>query len=704
MKVPTQDHARARVENTMNDTQVKSPISRRHFVGLAATAAASTAVYLTGWGSLSSRTAYAAGDAILTLVHTNDVHSYVDVAPFVKGLKDSLAANGAEHYVISAGDDFAGTPFASLSAGQDVAVVMNEAGYDMFAIGNHEYMMLPTDLQAVFDVLNFPILACNALPSTRAASPYICDYQVVEFANTKVAFIGIAFNQPGAPDLYASVEAARQAAADEGATVFVGISHLGVDGSADAILSTEVAEQCPWFSVIIDGHSHTVLPVGLLCDNNVLVVQTGCYGENIGVTELAFDGSGSLTGATASLIAIKGHEDTCGITPDASIQSYIASVNERNSAYVNAVVFSLPVMLNGQRNLVRTQETSLGNVVADAMLAKTGAQIALVSGASLRNDLGPGEITRGVLQSTLLAETQLALVELSGTQLMSVLEDGVGIYPEPYPVFPHISGMRMVFAAEKDPGERVVYAALADGTRITESGSYRVAVREDLAYFYLGALDADSVTAGIDYEIGYGMQSEAVAEYIMSGVSISGETDGRLQMRGSSYLIRFDGNGAISGEHAPITVSYDEVVALPANTYARSGYRFTGWIDDTGVKYADQANLANYDVDASGEVVLYAQWERLETETGGGNKEPVDGSSDSKGGDGAGDGAGDETETSLPNTGDGTFAVAATAVAALTVAGTALCGYGASSLLTKDTGALSSRDQYVPAHARRDIS
>ncbi|MDR1185154.1 MAG: 5'-nucleotidase C-terminal domain-containing protein, partial [Coriobacteriales bacterium] len=389
----------------------KTMIDRRKFVKLGATAI--TAVFLAGWNLNDKRYAYAtpgsgalgAGN-VLTIVHTNDVHSYVDVLPYVKGLVDSLNDDGKTVVLVSAGDDFAGTPFASMTAGQDVVVAMNMTEYDMFTIGNHEYLMNPSDFKAVVDKVSFPVLACNVLPSIGNASPSIADYELLDFVGTRIAFIGIAYDQPGAPDLLSSIQAAKQAAENEGATVFIGISHLGLNDPDESRRSTYVADNCPWFSAIVDGHSHTELATGEVRDNGVLVVQTGEYGNNIGVTELSIDGT-TVTGAVACLIKIKGNEQTCGIAPDDKVQEFIASVNAKN-AYLNAVVFTLPAKFDGSRESVRTRETALGNMVADSMRLKTGTDIAFVSGASLRIDLGPGDVTLGQLQTALMAETELA--------------------------------------------------------------------------------------------------------------------------------------------------------------------------------------------------------------------------------------------------------------------------------------------------------
>lgn len=595
----------------MHDEQ-KRLIDRRTFIGISATAAASTAVFLSGWGTGDLEKAYGipggglfSDGEVFTIVHTNDVHSYVDVLPYVRGLVDDLASSSQAYSLVSAGDDFAGTPFATLSAGQDVVELMNRAKYDMFTIGNHEYMMNPSDLTAALGASQFSILACNVLSSTKATSPHIKDYEIIEFAGRKIAFIGIAYSQADSPDLFESLERARGLAEADGANYFIGISHLGLSGPPDAQLSTEVAQACPWFTAIIDGHSHTELPAGQI-ENGVLIVQTGEYGNNIGVTEIQFDDTG-VTGAAARLIKIKGNESSCGIVPNADMQNYIAQVNERNDAYVNEVVFSLPELLPGERAVVRTKETSLGNLFADAMRIKTGSAIALLTGAFIRNDLGPGEITRGTLQTTVLSETQLALVDLTGAQILRAIERGLEVYPDQNAVFPHISGLNVVFDKTKVGGGRIVKAALPNGQAIDPHALYSCTVRENVIDFYLG--EGFAYVDGVDYHTGHGSQSDAIIDLVNGLSAIPNAIDGRLRVLGESFILRFDGNGATDGSHVPIMVVPGESVTLPACAYIKAGSRFISWVDNAGNRYADEVNLENIEFNEFGELILTAQWE-----------------------------------------------------------------------------------------------
>lgn len=585
-------------------------IDRRKFIGYGATAAAG--IVLAGWGIQGANPAYAAQTKVLTIVHTNDIHGYADILPYVKGLADSYASTKEKVVVVSAGDDFSGASFADLSAGQDMADVMNLVGYDMATIGNNEYYMKPAALKAVFEKLNYSIIACNPLPSTVQDFPAISPYQVVDLEGTKIAFIGIAYNQPGAPEMISSINAAQQAAIDnDGAEVFVGVAHLGLDELPETNRSLYVAEQCPWFAAIIDGHSHTELPDGRV-HNGVLISQVGCYDANIGVTEITLDDTGIVVGAQAELIRVKGYESTCGITPDATVAALITEVNDRNAAYVEEVVFTTPEKLVGTSAYVRTQETNFGDLAADAMRLTTGTDIAILYGASIRNDLEAGPVKRGNLDTALQGESPLSIFELTGEELLKVLEEGFSSYPVLNFFFPHQSGMRVVFDEAKPAGSRVVYAALLDGSVIDPAKTYSCTVRENQVLRYYSYIDrlrkADEVYVdGIDYTTGFGGHLAAIIKRVNED-NPSFATDGRTRLGDSSYIINFDGNGATEGTLDPLMATYGAEVVLSAGSFVRPGHFFGGWLDDRGVLFEVGKPHTNIDYAGIGEITLMAQW------------------------------------------------------------------------------------------------
>jgi 5'-nucleotidase/UDP-sugar diphosphatase len=459
-------------------------------------------------------------DGVVTIVHTNDVHSNVAVEPYVKGYVDALRSAGKNVVLISAGDAFKGTAFASMTDGQDVATVMNMTGYEMFAMGNHEQMLGTERFKKIVDKVDFPVLAANISSEWREAIPEIKDYVIKEFGGTKIAFIGITLPVLGDAEstakIISSAERAKADAQADGASVFIAVTHLGIKDTEEKNRSTYLAEKCPWLTAIIDGHCHTAHENGLM-QGAVLIAETGEYGNNIGVVELMFK-SGKVTGATAKLIPIKGYEKDCGITPDAKVQAFIDEVNAKSADYISEVVAKTPVDLDGVRGFSRTRETNFGNIVTDAMRQAAKTDIAIVMGPYLRVDIPAGDITRDQMMRALYENVDLCVVKVTGQDIYDFMARGLSLYPKENTWFTHVSGVMVEFNPEL--GNSVISIRMPDGSNLDMDATYTCAIRSD----NVGTYFPDRA-----YSMGYGTICEVVADYLNSGVKVSREVAGRIK-------------------------------------------------------------------------------------------------------------------------------------------------------------------------------
>jgi len=479
-------------------------------------------------------------DEKLVIVHTNDVHSHVDVEPYVKGYADALRAQGEQVLLLSAGDALAGTSFATLSDGLDSITVMNMVGYEAMVLGNHEQMMAASKLAAAVKAANFPVLAVNqpagfSGSGPSSAIPTLPGYIIYEVADIKIAVIGL--NAIGALDnryadayttgdeFVAAAEKAKVQAQAEGATVFIGLSHLGVTDPDSTIRSTYIAEKCPWFSLIIDGHCHTAHENGLSY-NGVLIVETGEYGANIGVTQLYFK-DGSVVDRSARLIPVKGNEANCGITPDAEIAAFIAGRNAANAIYLQEVAGQIPEDMTSDRNVIRKSESDLGNLITDSWRWKTGADFATFSSSGIRINLTKGDLTREQLLSLFLNQNPVITVEVSGQYIYDLMEASVSAYPGLSASYKQVSGLIVQFDSTKEAGNRIVSITLADGTTIDRDGKYTYAADGE-PDFYLDTTGKANPVEGVDYQSGYGSFQEIFEQYINSGQMMNYKAPGRM--------------------------------------------------------------------------------------------------------------------------------------------------------------------------------
>jgi 5'-nucleotidase/UDP-sugar diphosphatase len=455
----------------------------------------------------------------ITIVHTNDVHSHVEVEPYVKGYVDALRKENRPVVLVSAGDAFDGTPFATLSKGMDVATVMNLTGYEVFTLGNHE-QFAEVAFQDLAPKLKFPVLAANISEDWKKAVPEIRDYAIKTLGGVKIAFIGITTGVTG-DESVAALERSRKAAAAEGADLFIGLVHLGIQDPDETIRSTYLAEHCPWLTALIDGHCHTVLPEGLV-SSGVLIAQTGEFGNNIGVITLTMAGK-AVIAKTARLIPIKGHEGESGITPDTEVQAFIDKAKALNAAYLDEVVFTLPIPLAGTRDPNRRGESYFGDLLMDALRWKTQADVAVFPGPGFRADLPEGPVTRGQVQTALYLDMPVCTVTVPGKAILEMLEKAVSAYPQENNAFVQQSGMQIRFKAEAPVGERLVSVTLADGTPLDPEAAYQYATKSDSLWVLPGG-EEPYLPAKVlkDYTL-----CEVLIEYINTGTPVTGVIDHR---------------------------------------------------------------------------------------------------------------------------------------------------------------------------------
>ncbi|MDP3386436.1 MAG: 5'-nucleotidase C-terminal domain-containing protein [Eubacteriales bacterium] len=429
------------------------------------------------------------GAVEITIIHTNDVHSRVSFSATgglgydkLSTIVKEMRAKNPNTLVMDAGDAFHGQTVSTLNKGESIVRIMNAVGYDLMTVGNHDFnygqdRLLELEKMADFDIISSSIYKADY-------STFLPSYVIKEFDGVKIAVFGLSTpdttftthpNNVIGLDFFDPVIIGKLMVAQlkDKADIIVCLAHLGLDSSGD-YSSEKVAMYVDGIDVIVDGHSHTALPEGRLV-NNTLIVQTGDYIKNVGVVELKL-AKGVLT-KTAKHIT---HAEGGAMASDQVIVDLIAEIQADNTAITSEVIGTTTIKLDGERGLVRTGETNLGNLITDAMLYETGAQIAFTNGGGIRASIDVGEITVGDVITVLPFGNYVVTKELTGSQIVAALELGMDTYPAEKGSFPHIAGMKVVFDPAKAAGERVVSVTVG-GEAIVLDEHYSVATNDFIA-------------------------------------------------------------------------------------------------------------------------------------------------------------------------------------------------------------------------------
>lgn len=435
----------------------------------------------------------ALGEAItthVTIAHTNDVHGHIEenangkefgyakIATLVKEWR----AENPNFLLMDAGDTFQGTVFVNQFKGESIVPILNSLNYNAQAAGNHEFDFGFEQLLKLKDMVKHPIISSNVY--TADGKTLLVPTYTTEIGGEKYTFVGfVAEDTPilTHPDnvkgltFKSPVEVAKQIVPElkKQADHVIVVSHIGID------VDREIAKAVPGIDLIIGGHSHTPLqkPENV---NGTYIVQDWEYGKSLGRADLYYYDD-KLVGFSGGLV-----EYSDKVQADPEVDKLVKEVVGKVDSVMNVVIGKSEVDLDGDRALVRTRETNVGNFIADTMLAKSKtikgheADVALTNAGGIRVQLKAGDLTKKDLYSLLPFPNTVVVVEATGDELKKALENGVSQVETGAGRFPQISGMSFTYDPAQPAGQRVVEVKVG-GQPLDLTKTYKVATNDFIA-------------------------------------------------------------------------------------------------------------------------------------------------------------------------------------------------------------------------------
>ena len=405
----------------------------------------------------------------LVILHFNDTHARVKSVEkdgVVTGVgfdriaqyKQDLLKENPNVLMLDAGDTLHGQPIATLSQGESIVKILNLMGIDAFTPGNHDFNYGFARLQELEKMMNFPIVSANVMD--KSGKEVFKPYVIKEMDGFKVGIFGLSTPETSYKtnpknvetidftDTIAAAKKAVEALEKENVDVIIALSHLGLDQGDDT--SDKVAEAVDGIDLVIDVHSHTTLEEGRMV-KNTLIASTGEYDKAFGIVTLKI-ANGEVTEKSAKLMAAA---DTKDIVPHPDVVALLADIDKGLNEILSEKIGTSTVMLDGARENVRTKETNFGQLVADAMLDATGAEVALTNGGGIRASIEAGDITKNHIVTSFPFGNYLVTKEVKGKDIKAALEHGLSKYPEQNGGFPHVAGITFTFNTANPAGSRV---------------------------------------------------------------------------------------------------------------------------------------------------------------------------------------------------------------------------------------------------------
>jgi 2',3'-cyclic-nucleotide 2'-phosphodiesterase (5'-nucleotidase family) len=489
-------------------------------------------------GLVAGTTACRSSPDSITILHTNDTRAHLDnIARRATLISDVRREAGADRVLLlDAGDVFGGTPYYNLYQGQADLWFMQQLKYDAMCLGHHEF---DDGIPPVADFINnasFRVLCANfdfSAESGLSKKPFTSviikkaghDYGIFGLTSEDTAEI----SSPGKNIIINNhLTTAAKVVADlkvRGINRIIAVTSLGWEKDL------ELAGKVAGIDIIIGGYTGnmpddypTVINSG---HEPTLVVQAGEFGQYLGRLNVTFDKLGVVQGWTDSkLLAIDDQ------TPeDTAIAAKLAEYREPIDQLMNTIIGQTRVGLDGERESIRSQETNLGDLVADALLAQagpSGAKIAIFNSGGIRTSIPAGDITMREVMEVVPFDNFLVSVDLKGAQIIDALENGVSQVEGLAGRFPQVAGIRFTWDSNASPGSRIVEVKIKAETGyqpIDPSATYRVGTND----FILNGGDGyTAFTSGTDMTFGNVIIYNVLAEYIKVNSPLDPRIDGRI--------------------------------------------------------------------------------------------------------------------------------------------------------------------------------
>ena len=388
----------------------------------------------------------------------------------VATVRNRLADQGPVVFVL-AGDALSPSMLTKYYSGRQMVEALNAAKLDYATFGNHEFDLELDTLVARIDASKFKWISSNCTLADRTPLPKVLPWDTLRISGHKVGLFGLTLqgNYPRTircanPD--SAAQRAVETLTAEGADLIVGITHQTIQADRD-LLARE-----PRIDLLLGGHEHEAQD-STVSGRHVVKADANAVSAQF-VT--LWGGKGSWRQA-AGLVQING-----ALPSDTTVARVVAEWNDSLKSRLGPerVVGITMMSIDPSNSLSRRRESTVGDLVSDAMRSGTDADVALLNSGTLRLDnvIRPGPISNHQLESIFpfADQTRVITFTLTGTRLRSILEHGVSSGILGTGGFLQVSGLSFTFDPSKPSGRRLVgEIRRASGGTLAPADSVRVA-------------------------------------------------------------------------------------------------------------------------------------------------------------------------------------------------------------------------------------
>ena len=427
------------------------------------------------------RRAPAAPDLVrISILQINDAYTLDPVDDGRRGgmarvatLVKELRAKSPNTLFLVAGDFLSPSILSTYLKGQQMIATLNAIGLDAATFGNHEFDFGPNVLVERMREARFAWITSNVRDRrTGGAFGGAQHDRLVTLGGIRVGLLGLTLSEttqtssPGLDVVFDDPLRAGRETADalrlRGAQVVIALTHQ--DMAADRALG-EVAA----IDVIVGGHEHEPLVAEA---GRAIVTKAGSDARYLVQVDLWLTRDGRVVERSWTF-----HEVSARIAPDPVVEKLVAGYAAQLERELGVTIGRTEVALDARRNILRSQETGVGDFVADVMREALHTDVALINGGGIRGDrvFPHGLLSRRDVYTLLPFTNTVMKVEVTGAALRQGLEHGLAQADNQGGGFLQVSGVQISYDGRRQVGNRIITVEIG-GRPLDPDGRYTVAV------------------------------------------------------------------------------------------------------------------------------------------------------------------------------------------------------------------------------------
>ena len=473
----------------------------------------------------------------LTILGVGDVYNFAGdgkIGGFARMnavAKAERAANPNTLYLFD-GDMLSPSLISGFDKGQNTIELTNLVPFDLAVPGNHEYDFGPQNFAEKMKASSYPWAAINITNKDGSAIEGLGGVMVKEVAGLKVALIPVA--QDTTPEVASTEDlvllptvdtaiAAAKDAREAGADLVVGVVQTNIENDFKLVRSKA-------FDVILSGDDHVY---STYYDGITAYIETSVDARYLSPVDLTIDVTEKDGKKTIKWVPSFRFIDTSTVTPDPESQAKVEGYQKQMDDALNVEIGTTETALDSRRNVVRGEESTMGDLIADAMKAAVGADIAIMNGGGIRADRtydAGTKLTRRDILTELPFGNLTALTEIPGSQVLAALENGVSQVENGAGRFPQVSGVTFTYDPSAPAGSRVS-EVMVGGAPLEADKLYKVASND----YTIGGGDGYTALSGgriiVDTGAGQLLANDVMA-YVEKLGTVKPTVEGRIKVLG----------------------------------------------------------------------------------------------------------------------------------------------------------------------------